>query len=275
VADPASPDQPGLVLRADSVDLERGGRLLLSQITLGVRAGEHWALLGPNGAGKSTLLRLLATYSHPTRGQVDILGHRLGRVDVFALRPLVALVSQEHPVRLARTARDVVLTGATGTIERQARWTPSESELARADTAIEIMGLTRLAGQRWTVLSHGEHGRALIARALMAEPRILLLDEPAAGLDVAGRERLLTCLDDLRERQPTLATVLVTHHLEELPASTSHALLLADGRMIAAGPAGQVLTSELVSACFDYPVAVTAAAGRWTCTTQPGALMPG
>jgi iron complex transport system ATP-binding protein len=273
VTSPSSPAEPGVVLRAESVDLERGGRLLLSQVTFSVRSGEHWALLGPNGAGKSTLLRLLATYAHPTRGEVEILGHRLGRVDVFTLRPHVALVSPEHPVRFARAARDVVLTGATGTIERKARWSPSSSDLARAEAAIEVMGLATLADARWTTLSQGERGRTLIARALMAEPRVLLLDEPAAGLDLAGRERLLACLDDLRERQPGLATVLVTHHLEELPASTSHALLLTGGKMVAAGPARDVLTSELVSACFDYRVAVTGTSGRWTCTTEPDAML--
>ena len=254
------------LLRADAVDLVRGGRLLLDQVTLAVRAGELWALLGPNGAGKSTLLRLLATYAHPTRGQVDILGHRLGRVDVFTLRPLVGLVTTHHPVPRGRTVREVVLTGATGTIDLMARWTPAAADLSRADAAIEVMGLAALAGARWPVLSQGERGRALIARALVGQPRVLLLDEPGAGLDLAGREQLLVSLDDLRERQPELAAVVVTHHLEELPASTSHALLLRAGATVASGPVGDTLTSDLVSACFGYPVTIASQAGRWTCT---------
>jgi iron complex transport system ATP-binding protein len=127
----------------------------------------------------------------------------------------------------------------------------------------ELMGLGGRGDAPWRVLSQGERGRALIARALMAQPRLLLLDEPAAGLDVAGREQLLTSLDDLRERQPDLATVLVTHHLEELPASTTHAMLLRDGRLVAAGTADDVLTTELATACFGHPVAVTTRAGRW------------
>jgi iron complex transport system ATP-binding protein len=256
------------VLRAESVDLVRGGRLLLSDITFAVRAGEHWALLGSNGAGKSTLLRLMATYLHPTRGQIDILGRRLGRVDVFTLRPAIGLVSTHHPVPPSRTVREVVLTGATGTQDLKALWTPAAADLGRADELITVMGLGRLAGTRWPVLSQGEQGRALIARALMAEPRVLLLDEPAAGLDVAGREQLLASIGELSERHAQLATVLVTHHLEELPAGTSHALLLTRGQMLAAGPVAEVLTSELVSTCFEYPVRITRRAGRWSCTAQ-------
>ncbi len=225
-------------------------------------------MLGPNGAGKSTLLRLLATYAHPTRGQVDVLGKRLGRVDVFTLRPLVSLVSTHHHVQPARTVRDLVLTGATGTLDVAPRWTPTPAESARAEMIIALMGLARLAPSRWSLLSQGERSRALIARGLMGSPRVLLLDEPAAGLDVAGREQLLASIADLRGREPELAVILVTHHLEELPAGTSHALLLRDGRQLAAGPVRQVLTSDLVSDCFGYPVTVTERAGRWTCTAR-------
>jgi iron complex transport system ATP-binding protein len=260
------------VIDVHGVDLVRDGRLLLNQITLSVRAGELWALLGPNGAGKSMLLRLLATYSHPTRGRVEILGNRLGRVDVFALRPVVSLVSTHHPVNPGRTLRELVLTGATGTLDLAARWAPDPAESARADHAIALMGLGRLESSRWSMLSQGERGRALIARALMGSPRVLLLDEPAAGLDVAGREQLLASLAALRAREPELAVILVTHHLEELPAGTSHALLLRDGRQLAAGPAGHVLTSDLVSTCFGYPVTVTRHAERWICTARSGDL---
>jgi iron complex transport system ATP-binding protein len=259
----ASDIDPQVVLSAQHVDLVRADRLLLSQVSVTVRAGEQWALLGPNGAGKSTLLRIFATYAHPTRGQVDILGHRLGRVDVFTLRPEIGYVTAHHPLASPRTVREVVLTGATGTIEIAARWQPSAAELTRADELVKLLGLAGLAGQRWPVLSQGERARTLIARALMSEPALLLLDEPAAGLDIGGREQLLESLSDLRHRHPSLATVLVTHHLEELPASTSHALLLRDGEVLAAGPADDVLTTELVSTCFDYPIAIARHAGRW------------
>ena len=266
MTDPIAPADPDVVLRAQNVDLVRDGKLILDRISVTIRAGEHWALLGPNGAGKSTLLRIMATYAHPTRGQVHILGHRLGRVNVFGLRPWIGQVSPDHPVAPARTVRQVVLTGVTGTLEIVPRWAPSAAERARAAALTGLMGLGGLADARWATLSQGERGRALIARALMPEPRLLLLDEPAAGLDVAGREQLLASIDELRERQPGLATVLVTHHLEELPVSTSHALLLRGGRMLAAGPAGDVLTTERVSVCFDYPVAIARNAGRWAST---------
>jgi iron complex transport system ATP-binding protein len=263
VPDVFPPAGAAAVLSASGVDLVRGDRLLLSQVSFTVRAGEHWALLGPNGAGKSTLLRILASYAHPTRGHVDILGRRLGRVNVFELRPQIGYVTPHHPLTSARPVREVVLTGATGTIEIAARWQPSAAELARADELIGLLGLRGLAGQPWPKLSQGERARTLIARALMAEPRILLLDEPAAGLDIGGREQLLESLAELRDREPGLATMLVTHHLEELPASTSHALLLREGQVLAAGPADDVLTTELVSTCFDYPIAIARHAGRW------------
>ncbi len=270
VTAPAVAGERPIVLRADSVDLVRDGRALLRQVSLTVRAGEHWALLGPNGAGKSTLLRVLASYAHPTSGRVEILGQRLGRVDVFTLRPHVAIVTPHHPLHAPRTVLDIVLTGATGTIERAAGWTPSPADLARAGEMIELMGLAGLAGARWPTLSQGERGRALIARALMGRPRVLLLDEPAAGLDIAGRERLLSSIAGLRQLRPELATVMVTHHVEELPASTSHAVLLRDGRQVAAGPAGEVLVSELASACFGYPVTITRNGGRWACVARAG-----
>jgi iron complex transport system ATP-binding protein len=261
-------DDQNVVLRAEAVDLVRGDRVLLDQVSITVRAGEHWALLGPNGAGKSTLLHLLATYAYPTSGHVDILGRRLGNVDVFTLRPMVGLVTSHHPVRSARTVRELVLTGATGTTDLSARWKPTPADLAGTNAAIEVMGLSRVAEARWPALSQGERARTLIARALLGRPRVLLLDEPAAGLDLAGREQLLASLDALRDEQPDLATVLVTHHLEELPATTSHALLLRDGRMLAEGPAAEVLTTDLVSACFDYPVMIARQAGRWQVLTD-------
>ena len=263
MTDPIAPADPDVVLRAQNVDLVRDGKLILDRISVTVRAGEHWALLGPNGAGKSTLLNIMATYAHPTRGQMDILGHRLGRVNVFSLRPWIGHITPNHRVEPARTVRQVVLTGVTGTIELPQYWVPGAAEASRAEDLIDMMGLKGLASARWRTLSQGERGRALIARALMAEPRLLLLDEPAAGLDVAGREQLLASIDELRERRPTLATVLVTHHLEELPATTSHAILLRAGQLLATGPVVDVLTTELVSACFDYPVAIARHAGRW------------
>ncbi len=267
MAAPTVSDDLDIVFQAASVDVVRDSQLLLDQVSVAIRAGEHWAVLGPNGAGKSTLLQIMATYAYPSRGNVDVLGYRLGRVDVFALRPRIGLVSVHHRVDPQRTVREVVLTGITGTIQLVPRRETSAAEVSRVATLTELMGLAGRSDAPWQVLSQGERSRALIARALMAQPRLLLLDEPAAGLDVAGREQLLASLDDLRLRQPGLATVLVTHHLEELPASTTHALLLRGGRVLAAGAIGDVLTTELATACFGHPVAVSRLAGRWAATS--------
>ena len=264
---PAASAEFDVVFQASCVDLVRDSQLLLDQVSVTIRAGEHWALLGPNGAGKSTLLQIMASYAYPTRGQVDILGHRLGRVNVFSLRPRIGHVSSHHRVDPQRTVREVVLTGATGTIQLVQRRETSQDEIARAAALIDLMSLASRADVPWQVLSQGERSRTLIARALMAQPELLLLDEPAAGLDVAGREQLLASVDDLGQREPGLASVLVTHHLEELPASTTHALLLRAGRILAAGAVDDVLTSELASACFGHPVAISRQAGRWAAVT--------
>jgi iron complex transport system ATP-binding protein len=268
MAAPTMSADPRAVFQAAGVDLVRDDALLLDHVSVTIRVGQHWALLGPNGAGKSTLLQLMATHAYPTRGHVDILGHRLGRVDVFSLRPWIGHISPHHRVEAHRTVREVVLTGVTGTIQLVQRREISAAELSRAMALTELMGLNGRDDAPWRVLSQGERGRLLIARALMAQPRLLLLDEPAAGLDVAGREQLLTSMDDLRQRLPDLATVLVTHHLEELPASTTHALLLRSGQIVAAGDVDDVLTTELASACFGHPITVTRHAGRWAAASR-------
>jgi iron complex transport system ATP-binding protein len=193
-------------------------------------------------------------------------------VNVFTLRPRIGHVSPHHRVDPQRKVREVVLTGITGTIQLVQQRETSSAELSRAGEVIELMGLADRADAPWQVLSQGERSRALIARALISQPDLLLLDEPAAGLDVAGREQLLASVAGLRQRRPALATVLVTHHLEELPASTTHAVLLRRGRVLAAGPVGTVLTSELASTCFGHPLTITGHAGRWTAASARSAL---
>lgn len=166
------------VLRLDAIDFVRGGTPILSGIDLTVRAGEHWALIGANGAGKSTVLSLCGAVEHPTRGTVHVLGHQLGRVDVRELRALIGHVNPRHPLASPLTARDVVLTGATGTVEKVPRWEPDADVLARADYLIEALGLAHIASSSWLTMSQGERGRALIARALLPDSALLLLDEP-------------------------------------------------------------------------------------------------
>ncbi|MFF3064416.1 ABC transporter ATP-binding protein [Oerskovia sp. NPDC057915] len=264
---PASSDPAVLDLR--DVAFVRDGRTILEHVDLTVRAGEHWALIGPNGAGKSTILSLCGARNHPTRGSVDVLGHTLGRVDVQALHRRVGHVNPRHLLRTALTIQEVVLTGLTGTIELRPRWAPTSDEVDRARALITHLGLGGKEREPWTTLSQGERGRTIIARALVAEPELLLLDEPSTGLDVAAREQLLSTLDAVRVVHPEVASVLVTHHLEELPTSTTHALLLAPGRVSAAGPADEVLTTEAVSRCFDHPIHVGRHRGRWRASAGP------
>lgn len=256
--------RPAEVLRLRDVDFVRQGNQLLSDIAVTVRAGERWALIGSNGAGKSTLLSLCGAEAHPTRGTVEVLGHRLGRVEIRKLRESIGHVNPRHPLRSPLTVREVVLTGATGTTDLMGRWEPDADTLARADRLIEVLGLEGLRAATWPTMSQGERGRALIARALLPNPALLLLDEPSTGLDVAAREQFLGTLDQLHRAQPHLATVLVTHHLEELPASTTHAMLIAHGRIHSSGRAPEVLTSDLVTGAFEYPISVEHRDGRWS-----------
>jgi len=248
----------------EDVDVVRDGNRILREVSLTVRAGEHWALLGANGAGKSTLLSLLGALAHPTRGTVEVLGHQLGRVDMRQLRSYVGHVNPRHDLRSPLKVQDVVLTGLTNTTERVPRWNPAPEQFAMADRLIDLLGLSDRQGARWPTLSQGERGRALIARALMPSPKLLLLDEPATGLDVAGREQLIERIDTLQRTYTDLASVLVTHHLEELPPGTTHVMLLRDGRCLASGPADEVLTSDQVSKCFDHPIRLTRVDGRWS-----------
>ncbi|OEI68194.1 ABC transporter ATP-binding protein [Curtobacterium sp. ER1/6] len=252
-----------LLVSATGLRVTRSGRDLLHDVDLTVRRGEHWALLGPNGAGKSTLLTVLGAAGHPTAGTVELLGRRLGRVDVRELREDIGHVDPRHRMLSPLTVLETVLTGLTGTADLMLRWEPTAEQVATARRHVADVGLEARVDSRWPVLSQGERGRTLIARALMSEPRLLLLDEPATGLDVAAREHLLETVDALRQRHPDLGSVMVTHHLEDLPASTSHAMLLRDGAVVAQGPADEVITSGAVSDAFAFPLTVSRDGGRW------------
>lgn len=251
------------VLSFDSVTFRRGEREILHGITFDVREGEHWALLGPNGAGKSTILGFAGAVTHPTSGTVKVLGKQLGRVELLALRKHIGHVNPRHPLQSPLSIRDVVLTGLTGTVEMPFRWKPSQEELDKADTLVDTLGLQGKANSVWPTLSQGERGRALLARALISDPQLLLLDEPSTGLDVAAREQLLETLDLLDDTHPQVASVLVTHHLEELPTSTSHALLISDGSVVASGLAREVVTTDHVTHAFKHPIDVQFHDGRW------------
>ena len=239
-------------------------RPILDTVSWAARAGERWALLGPNGAGKTTLLTLLGAVEFPSSGSVDVLGARLGRTDVFRLRERIGFVDARLGRRFAPalSVEQVVLTGATGTVglfeERV-----TDADRGRADSLATTFGVRPILSQRYADCSHGERTRTLIARALVSRPQLLLLDEPGAGLDLGGRETLLAALARLAVEEPRLATVITTHHLEELPAETTHALLLCDGRVVGFGAVETTLTADALSVCFGLRVEVARSNGRW------------
>ncbi|GAA2659154.1 ABC transporter ATP-binding protein [Streptomyces lunalinharesii] len=237
-------------------------QVILDGIDWTVRSGEHWALLGANGAGKTTVLRLIGAQMFPTVGTVEVLGHRLGRVDVRELRATIGLVSGAQKVPQDATAHTVVLTGATGTVQPLWR-TYDGATRERAHELLAELELKELADRPYGVCSGGQRARILIARALMADPSLLLLDEPFNALDLPSREDLIDALHRLAAGRPELATVTVTHHLEELSPAVDRAVLLRDGRVQALGPVAQVLTSERMTACFGRPIEVSRHEGRW------------
>ncbi|WP_258563497.1 ABC transporter ATP-binding protein [Streptomyces phytophilus] len=234
----------------------------LDGMSLAVRAGTVFGLLGPNGAGKSTALRLLGALTHPTTGTADVLGHRIGRVDMRELRAAIGLVSAAQKVPQDATGHTVVLTGASGTVQPLWRtYGPAMRE--RAYELLAELDCKELADRPYGVCSGGQRARLLIARALLPDPGLLLLDEPFNALDLPSREDLVDALERLARTRPRLATVMVTHHLEELPPTTSHALLLRDGRVSVAGPAAEVLTGARLTECFGRPIEVHHHTGRW------------
>lgn len=264
-----TPSQP--IIKLADITFRRNGKQILHGVNFTVNRGEHWAMLGPNGAGKSTIMGFCSAELFPTTGSVEVLGHRLGRIDLATLRRRIGHVNPRHRLRSPLTVTEVVLTGITATIDLPDRWTPSSRDLQLAAELVEQLGLTRVAAEVWPTLSQGERGRTLIARALAGEPELLLLDEPSTGLDVAAREQLLGTLDTVAHTRPELTSILVTHHLEELPATTSHAALVSVGRITATGPVMEVLNTNQVSTAFHHPIAVEHHQGRWTARALPGA----
>jgi len=253
------------VLDLVDVSLVRDGKKLLSGITWRVAEGERWVVVGPNGAGKTTLLQIAAGALRPSCGAATILGETLGKVDVFELRPRIGLTSAAVDLRLARTAkvRDAVLTASYGQLGRW-REKYDEVDTGRADDLLAWWGMEGFADRTYGTLSSGERKRVLIARALMTDPELLLLDEPAAGLDLGGREDLVRRLAELAADPDAPAMVLVTHHVEEIPPGFTHALLLREGGMVASGPIRQVITEANLSETFDMPLVLVFEGGRWT-----------
>jgi iron complex transport system ATP-binding protein len=252
------------VLEFADVTIRRGAAVLLDRVTWTVEEDERWVVLGPNGAGKTTLLQVAAAQVHPTSGVVGILEEVLGTVDVFELRPRIGLTSAALAERIPRHERvhDVVVSASYGVV---GRWREAYDELDhdRAASLLVEVGASELADRTFGTLSEGERKRVQIARALMADPELLLLDEPAAGLDLGGREDLVSTLSVLAHDPDSPATVLVSHHVEEIPPGFSHALLLRRGRVVAAGLLDQVLTEQNLSATFGMPLVLSHEDGRW------------
>ena len=255
---------PDAILQLTAVTVRRGEKLLLDSIDWTVEEDERWVILGPNGAGKTTLLQLAATTLHATSGQVRVFGEQLGRVDVFELRPRIGLSSAALAQRIpaAELVTDVVVSAGYAVI---GRWREAYGRLdvRRAKALLGRFGVAELAERRYGTLSEGERKRVQIARALMTDPELLLLDEPAAGMDLGGREDLLRRLSALAADPDAPATVLVTHHVEEIPIGMTHALLLNGGRVVASGLIDQVLTSEHLSRAFELSLQVERTAGRY------------
>ena len=253
------------VLNLSGVTVRRGRKLLLDDVNLRIEDGQRWVVLGPNGAGKTTLLQIASARLFPTAGQVQVLDETLGGVDVFELRPRIGLCSNAvaHTLPARESALNVVVTAAYGVT---GRWREEYEKLdeRRAFDLLNAWGVGTVFDRPFATLSEGERKRVQIARALMTDPELLLLDEPGAGLDLAGREALVARTSELVQDPDAPATVLVTHHLEEIPPGFTHVLLLRDGKVVSAGPIDKTLTSETLSATFDVPLDLTERDGRYS-----------
>ena len=252
-----------LAIQFDDVSVwVANGPTILDDLTWHVGIGERWALLGPNGSGKSTTLSLAGAVRHPSRGRASVLGSQFGKTDIPKLRESIGYVESGAQSLDWLTGEEVVLTGIGSTL-RPLWWNYTDEHRSRAREMLDLLGCGDLAEREIKTCSQGERGRIRIARALITRPRLLLLDEPAVGLDLAAREALIAALDRLAAEQPEMTMVIVSHHLEELPGSTTHALLLNNGRSVAEGRINEVLTSEHLSTCFGLPVVCRHDGERW------------
>jgi len=256
------------VLRLTGVSVIRDGTALVDGVDWSVGRGERWALLGPNGSGKTTLLRVASLYVHPSRGGVEVAGGQLGRTDVRALRTRIGLASPAFGdlLRPQLTATEVVMTARYAALEPW--WhTYDDGDRARARSLLERFGVAHLADRPVATASSGERQRVLLARAFSGDPELVLLDEPTAGLDLGGREDLVSRLGRVAADPTSPATVLVTHHVEEIPPGTTHALLLRGGRVTQQGLIDEVVTSAALTEVFGLPLEVEHRGDRWAART--------
>ena len=259
------------VIELADVSVVKGGGLLLNRVSWSVEEDDRWVVLGPNGAGKTTLLQVLSTHLHPTDGLVGILGELVGTVDVFELRPRIGLTSAALADRIPPGERvsDVVVSASYAVL---GRWREEYDDLdhKRARGLLEEVGVSHLADRTFGTLSEGERKRVQIARALMTDPELLLLDEPAAGLDLGGREDLVSTLSALALDELSPATVLVSHHVEEIPPGFTHVLMLRQGEVVSAGPLEEALTEETLSQTFGLSLQLDHVDGRYSARRRIG-----
>jgi iron complex transport system ATP-binding protein len=255
---------PDLLIDFAKVSLRRGGKTLVGPVTWAVELDERWVVIGPNGAGKTSLLRIAAAMEHPSSGTAYVLGERLGRTDAAELRSRVGLSSSALSQRVPddEVVRDLVVSAGYAVVGRW-RERYEDVDYEQAIDMLESVGAEHLADRTYGTLSEGERKRVLIARSLMTDPELLLLDEPAAGLDLGGREELVARMADLAADPDAPATVLVTHHVEEIPQGFSHCLLLSEGKVVASGLLTDVLTSENLSIAFGQSIALEFIDGRY------------
>ena len=252
------------ILEIENLSLHRGGKTILGPLNWQVLEGQRWGVLGPNGAGKTTLLQVCSSLIHPTSGSIKILGEQLGKVDVFELRTRIGLTSSALVEQLPadELVIDVVLTAAYAML---GRWQEKYDlwDESRAMALLTALGVRELGDRNFGSLSEGEKKRVQIARALMADPELLLLDEPASSLDLGGREDLLKRIEVFAKDPLAPATVIVTHHIEEIPAGTTHALLLKEGSEVAKGDINTVITDLNLSNAYGLPISVQSEGGRF------------
>jgi iron complex transport system ATP-binding protein len=254
----------GAILQLSDISVRRGDRVILGPLNWQVLEGQRWVILGPNGAGKTTLLQICSSLIHPTTGEIHILGEKLGRVDVFELRTRIGLTSSALAEQISpdELVMDVVLTAAYAMF---GRWQEKYDlwDESRAMALLTALGVRELGERLFGSLSEGEKKRVQIARALMADPELLLLDEPASSLDLGGREDLLRRIESLSKDSLAPATVIVTHHIEEIPVGTTHALLLRDGVAVAQGEVASVITDQNLTQAYGLAITVQTEGGRF------------
>jgi iron complex transport system ATP-binding protein len=263
------------VVRLETASVHRRGpdgerRFIVRDANWTVREGEHWAVLGPNGAGKTTLLRIASAQMHPSTGAAALFGGALGRIRIPQLRHRIGVVDLQVSARFFPGLRsvDVVLTGVTGTSALLEEHVTGE-RIAAARDLLRLVAVERHADRPFAGLSQGERARVMLARALITDAALLVLDEAGAGLDLPGRELLIASLARIARERPALASIVATHHVEELPSTTTHALLIRDGAVVAEGPVAETLTGERMSECFGLPLAVERRDGRFSARAKP------